>query len=207
MGKQIPLANMSNNFRAVAECSPAFVELITPASVRVTEAQTKLTEIEVEGARAAQVGGFGWAQALDGSAVKRVGPTKAAKALDAVADFNAQNEVVRRARIDFATACSAAVSDAAVLNDLATELADQSRALTAASQVFEQARMVISGLESALVASKNADAELRAARTGSNRLTDGHKGGTVEPDVLASRAMALAQALVHTDDVLVGDGR
>ena len=61
--------------------STAFVDLITDAYVAVTKAQTRVTEAEIKGARASQEGGFGWAQALDGSAVTKVGPTKAAKAL------------------------------------------------------------------------------------------------------------------------------
>ena len=124
-----------------------------------------------------------------------------------MAEFHAANDDARRARTTFQSVCSKAVSDPAVLNDLSVELSEQARVLTAASQAFESARMTISGLESALVASKNQDAQLRAARTGANRLTDGHKGGAVEPDVLASRAHALAEALIRPDDALTGSGQ
>ena len=52
MGKS-RIENLPNNFKAVAECSPAFVDLITDAYVTVTKAQTLVTEAEIKGARAA----------------------------------------------------------------------------------------------------------------------------------------------------------
>ena len=197
------IAYIPSNYQAAVTISGAFRDLVANQASVVEKARVKADDLEVEGAKAAAAGGFGWQDAINGSASAKVGPSAAQKALDLVAQWNAQRDVVRREQNALNRECVAAMSDPLVLRELAEELVRVSRDLNAASEAIQDGKTIAAGIESSLVAGKGSEGALRSARSGANRLVSGHMGGEIDPELLAARCRALGEALASSDDPVV----